>query len=263
MDKTLFDYKRIADGYAKDRPYLHPQVMEMLKKELQLQKNFNNGLDVGCGTGLSTKALKMICDHVTGLDVSEEMIKIAKAVYSSSEYTFYQSKAEEAKGEFNTYDIITVAGVINWIDEKLFLNRLNDILINNGILLIYDFWISDKMIGISAYNEWWNKQYLKLFPRPTRKENVWKSEDVESYNFKLLNQVNYTRTYDMDKNTFVRFMLTQSNVIAKVEKEGKSLNEVRKWFEQSLIPVFNNKKQTLIFEGYNWYLQLIKSKKST
>ena len=30
-----------------------------------------NGLDVGCGTGLSAKALKLICDKVTETDISE------------------------------------------------------------------------------------------------------------------------------------------------------------------------------------------------
>lgn len=63
MNSKSFDYKRIAEGYAKDRPYLHGQVIERLKRDLQINGNFANGLDVGCGAGLSTKALRSICGH--------------------------------------------------------------------------------------------------------------------------------------------------------------------------------------------------------
>lgn len=53
MHKLSFDYKRIAEGYAKDRPFLHGQVMERLTK--RLHRHYENGLDVGCGAGLSAK----------------------------------------------------------------------------------------------------------------------------------------------------------------------------------------------------------------
>lgn len=72
MNNKAFNYKRIAVGY-KDRPFLHKHVMEQLQRDMS-SANFHNGLDVGCGAGLSTKALKLICDKVTGTDISEEMI---------------------------------------------------------------------------------------------------------------------------------------------------------------------------------------------
>ena len=67
MDNKAFDSKRIAMGYAK-RPWLHENVIARLKKDCNLDLNyrFKNGLDVGCGAGLSTKALRLVCDKVTG-----------------------------------------------------------------------------------------------------------------------------------------------------------------------------------------------------
>ncbi|SFU99260.1 hypothetical protein [Butyrivibrio sp. INlla21] len=57
MDNKAFDSRRIAEGYAK-RPWLHKSVMDMLWKDLGLADDhrFKNGLDVGCGAGLSTMA---------------------------------------------------------------------------------------------------------------------------------------------------------------------------------------------------------------
>ena len=72
MDNKSFDSKRIALGYAK-RPWLHKSVIEQLRTDCNLggDYRFRNGLDVGCGAGLSTKALKLICDKVTGTDIKD------------------------------------------------------------------------------------------------------------------------------------------------------------------------------------------------
>ena len=63
MNNKSFDSQRIAEGYAK-RPWLHKSVMEQIKADCKVDGTFKRGLDVGCGAGLSTKALKLICDKV-------------------------------------------------------------------------------------------------------------------------------------------------------------------------------------------------------
>lgn len=65
ISTVSFDYGRIAQGYAKDTPFLHGQVMERLTNKMK--KRYQNGLDVGCGAGLSTKALRQICDKAAGV----------------------------------------------------------------------------------------------------------------------------------------------------------------------------------------------------
>lgn len=46
---------------------------------------FSHGLDVGCGAGLSKKALKQVCKKVTGTDISEEMIAMCHLLYPEVE----------------------------------------------------------------------------------------------------------------------------------------------------------------------------------
>ena len=107
MDKITFDEKRIAEGYV-NRPWLHKKVIERFVSDCEVTSNFRNGLDVGCGAGLSTKALHLICDRVTGTDISEQMIQVCKEEYKDNKaYTFYRAKAEKTKEPAEKYDIVT------------------------------------------------------------------------------------------------------------------------------------------------------------
>lgn len=255
MNQKSFDDKRIASGYAKDRPFLHSRVMELLKKDMNIQENFAKGLDVGCGAGLSSKALKMICDRVTGTDISGEMIDVASALYQNPPYDFFQSSAEEIKAPKDTFDIVTAAGVIGWVEEEKFLSNLSKIMKNNGVLIIYDFWITDKMRKNSDYTNWWHQSYLKEFPKPPRKENIWTQGMTAPYGFEIKKQKDCIFEYEFDMESFIRFMMLQSNVNVQIEEKGRAPENIRKWFEQTLSSIFKGERKKLIFEGYYWWLQ--------
>ena len=68
-------------------------------------------------------------------------------------------------------------------------------------------------------------------------------------------QTRYELTYDFSLDEFIDFMMIQSNVNEKIERGIMSVEEVRCWMKSSLEPIFNDKKRTLIFEGYNWYIR--------
>jgi Methylase involved in ubiquinone/menaquinone biosynthesis len=255
MDSRDFDFQRVAQGYKK-RPFLHKQVIERFRKEVSGQ-TFSHGLDVGCGAGLSSKALKLICSHVTGADISPEMIRVAGEVCEDAQgYDFIVSKAEEIPAAAEKYDIVTAAGVIQWVEREDFLQNLRNIMKEQGYVLIYDFCISDRMKGAgnTEYAAWWSEHYLKEFPKPYRNEHVWTKEEVEPCGFSMLRQVQYEMEYVFDMHSFIEFMMIQSNVNVKIEKGKWDAGEVREWFVQSLGPVFKGEKQTLMFTGYSWCL---------
>ena len=111
MNNISFNSKRISEGYL-NRPWLHRDIIEIIKRDLNITTSYQSGLDIGCGAGLSTKALKLICEKVTGTDISSEMINICKETYDDKLFNFYVAKAEETKIPEERYDIITAAGVI-------------------------------------------------------------------------------------------------------------------------------------------------------
>lgn len=254
FDNKSFDDKRIAQGY-KERPFLHKQVIARFQRDIT-DKAFSNGLDVGCGAGLSSQALRGICDFVTGADISAEMINAAKETYGRAQgYDFIVSKAEEIPALGKQYDIATAAGVISWVERAPFLQNLKRLMCAQGYVLIYDFCISDRMKDSREYSLWWHDAYLKEFPKPLRNESVWTGEDVEPYGFSMLEQVQYEMEYEFDMDSFIKFMLIQSNVNARLKAGERELEEVHKWFSQSLAPIFGEERKTLIFTGYSWYMR--------
>jgi len=255
MDNKSFDSKRIAEGYAK-RPWLHKIVMEQIKKDCEVNHEFKNGLDVGCGAGLSTRALKLLCDKVTGTDISEAMIAVCKELYKDSAYSFYAASAEETKIPCEPYDIVTAAGVINWVDKERFLKNLQGVMVHGGLLVIYDFWITDQMVDGEAYTRWYQEEYLRNFPKPPRKEDTWSQQDLGD-DFVMKKQVPHQMSYEFDLNSFIDFMMIQSNVNAQIEEGKNTESEVREWMKRTLQPIFGESKRQLIFEGYNCYIEKI------
>lgn len=249
MDNTLFDSKRIANGYANDRPWLHQSVIEQIKAEFVSKIPFQNGLDVGCGAGLSTRALKLICNKVTGTDISEEMIHICKVHYDTPEFSFYAAKAEETEMPQTPYDIVTAAGVIDWVNKDQFLENMQLVMSENAPLILYDFWISDKMSGNPAYTDWYQKQYLANFPKPPRNKTVWEQKDIPKI-FTFVKQSICQMQHDFDQSSFIRFMMTQTNINSKIESECRTEKDILGWMQETLNPIFQGRRQTLIFDGY-------------
>lgn len=250
----LFDGKRIARGYASDRPMLHKQAIERLTSDLKITEAFHNGLDVGCGAGLSARALKLICGSVTGTDISKEMIQLCIENHDVSEYTFYVAKAEKTRIPETPYDIVTAAGVINWVDRDAFLENMKLVMAPGALLVVYDFWISDKMVGNDAYTEWFHKFYLTEFPKPPRNEEVWRQSDLPE-EFLIKDQVTYQIRHEFGLDAFIRFIMTQSNVNLQIQQGKRTENEIYRAMKRTLSPIFSETGQTLIFDAYSWYIE--------
>lgn len=245
----LFDGKRIASGYANDRPWLHKSVMEQLKTEFGNKIPFENGLDVGCGAGLSTKALKLICSKVTGTDISKEMVELCKLQYADEGFTFYAAKAEKTRIPQIPYDIVTAAGVVDWVDKDKFLENMKLVMAENAPLIIYDFWISDKMLENPEYTDWFQNRYLVKFPKPPRNETRWEQKDIP-ISFTFDKQILCQMQHEFDTESFIRFMMTQTNISSKIESGCMTEEEVHNWMHETLDSIFREKRKTLIFDGY-------------
>ncbi len=260
MNSYSFDSARIAAGYAK-RPWLHKNAIERAVRDCGITGMFHNGLDVGCGAGLSAKALRLICERVTGTDISEAMIQVCWALYQEESYRFCAAKAEETPVPPEPYDIVTAAGVVNWVERDKFLTRMAEVMRKNGLLLVYDFWITDRITGESArgangsrYTNWYRNEYLRRFPKPKRDEKVWTQEDLGTY-FDMEKQTIYETAYPFGQEGFIDFMMIQSNVNEAVESGGADEREIREWMRFTLAPIFETGGIEAVFEGYNWYLR--------
>ena len=65
-------------------------------------------------------------------------------------------------------------------------------------------------------------------------------------------------SYEFDLQSFVDFMMIQSNVNVQIANDKKAEEDVRKWMEETLQPIFAGNRKTLIFEGCSWYITHLK-----
>ncbi|MCF6408558.1 class I SAM-dependent DNA methyltransferase [Pseudalkalibacillus salsuginis] len=109
-------------------------------------ESFSNGhthslLDIGCGTGEISTRLAKIGYHVTGIDLSEEMLAVArrKAEQNGLEIPFYQQDMRDLNG-FTHQDIAVIfCDSLNYLrtpeDVKTTFHSVYKSLRNDGLLL--------------------------------------------------------------------------------------------------------------------------------
>jgi len=250
---NYFDTKNIADRYEKGRPYFHIDTILSIKNYLALTTKLDKALDVGCGTGLSTKALLEIAKHIHATDISTEMLRNA---YKHENITYIKAKAEEQLFPPDSFDMITVSSGIHWFDIDRFLEEANRVLRPGKWLVIYDSFYNGEMLGAERFNEWYQVVYCKKFPPPPRNNNyIWSNEHLRDKNLLFVAEEQCKYKTSLTMNQFVLYLTTQSNITAQVEQGSTCYSEIEKWLYNELKPFFTTEKRTFIFEGWIKYLQ--------
>jgi ubiquinone/menaquinone biosynthesis C-methylase UbiE len=119
--------------YAAYRPPLHNIILE---KIFPLPGKRQNGLDIGCGTGLSCQALVRYCNQVIGIDPSMAMLRKAETQQAIS---YLNAHGEQIPLTGNSVDVVTMAGSLNYLDRKLLIAELGRICRSDAVIAIYDF----------------------------------------------------------------------------------------------------------------------------
>ena len=123
---------QIARHYAAYRPPLHKMILDdALNGQL-----FETGLDVGCGTGCSTFALKKYCDYVVGIDSSIEMLQQAP---NQPAVHYLNASGEKIPILDNSIDVVTIAGSLSYMDRELLVKEINRICRQDAEIIVYDF----------------------------------------------------------------------------------------------------------------------------
>ena len=115
-------------------------------------------LDLACGTGDLTKALSNKGCHVTGLDISSEMMAIGreKCRYLSPKPNFVFGSAEQIPFPDATFDAVTIAfGLRNFDHRARCLAEIRRVLKPGGQLAVLEFAV--------PRNRHWKKIYLFYF----------------------------------------------------------------------------------------------------
>jgi ubiquinone/menaquinone biosynthesis C-methylase UbiE len=105
-------YDEIAKGYDELHKEEQEKKLKIVKQYIKPKKN-ETLLDIGCGTGISSD---FDC-KVTGIDPSEELLKIAKKNHPKAK--FIQTEAEHLPFPNKSFDyVISLTAAQNFTDLK-------------------------------------------------------------------------------------------------------------------------------------------------
>ena len=249
---SFFIYKSVAERYAKHRPYFHPLVIEKIRAYLQLGGPVHFAVDVGCGSGHSTVALKEIADLVAGLDISKDMLDVAER---KSDIYYVQATAERLAINSNSADLITTSMAYHWFNQQQFFAETKRILKAGAWLVIFNHGFRGQMKENLEFEQWFLNVYEEHYPSPPRNAEPMTSETAKRYGFTFPSQEEIQNDVVFTVEELAAYLITQSNVIARTEHGEETVEEVYDWLIKQTRPFFKSERATFPFSGLIWYLQ--------
>lgn len=132
--KSAQGYDLYADSYEKDYEYLNSFENDVLYKFLGNLKD-KEVLDVGCGTGRLIKFMSERGAQVSGTDVSEGMLEIARKNFP--DLSFVKAEAENLPYEDNSFDLVVAAFVIVHLKNlDKFFEEVYRVLKDGGVFIL-------------------------------------------------------------------------------------------------------------------------------
>mgnify|MGYP006159501489 CR=1 FL=1 len=113
----------------------------------RVPRNCDNALEVGCGTGTFARQLAARCRQVIGLDLSSEMIRVARSRSSQFDNVDFQL-ADAMTWTFpqSNFDFICSIATLHHLDPRELLMKMKDALKPRGVLVVLDLVQSNGLV---------------------------------------------------------------------------------------------------------------------
>jgi len=113
MGQKLGNFGSLVDHYERARRAYPKEVFTLLKTYLPKDPRI---LDLGCGTGISTRQLNSL-GKVVGCDPDPIMLCSARE-HEMGDITYVRGSAEELPFKDATFDVITAFASFHWFSNK-------------------------------------------------------------------------------------------------------------------------------------------------
>jgi len=149
MNKSENFWNKASKNYDKTEErfeYIHKKARENTKKHL---KDSHIVMDYGCGTGTAACEFSSLVKEMQGIDISSEMIRIAKekAVVSKIEnVSFEKADLFEDKFKDESFDVILAFNMLHTVSNpQNIVHRINDLLKPDGLFISITPCLGQKM----------------------------------------------------------------------------------------------------------------------
>jgi SAM-dependent methyltransferase len=192
------------------------------------------GLDVGCGTGLSARALRRLTDAVVGTDVSLPMLRHARPAEG---VTYVTARAEAISARDAAFDVASIGCAFHWCDAERPFAESSRVLRPGGWLLIFDCGLqgfsdgSREPVDRLAASHWSTLPPCPRHPYLDPRRSVpaplaWHASSTA------------TATVRMSAHELVDFVCTQATTLAAAASGHASMAALRERAAACLAPAF-------------------------
>jgi ubiquinone/menaquinone biosynthesis C-methylase UbiE len=150
--KKVQYWSKFANTIGEDQKYMAGGTAQQLVMErLSRESGLGELIELGCGTGLYTKALAPNASHVMATDLSDEMLAVAKKQLKDlRNITVEKADCEKTDFPGGKFDSVFMANLIHIIETPpTTLQEAYRILKDGGLLLIMDF----TMYGVKPFEK--------------------------------------------------------------------------------------------------------------
>jgi ubiquinone/menaquinone biosynthesis C-methylase UbiE len=249
MNAPPSQFGRIAKEYEKGRRAYDFNAMEYVCALIRKASNKDHPLvlDLGCGTGISTRQLYQNRIQVVGCDKDEKMIDVARKHDSSIVYTVGDSQDLRFCKDY--FDAVTAFGAFHWFTDVESIVNIQHVTKRRGIFAVINK--NDTGDFRQIFDESLNDaigfvpRHAKLNYNPVKSLRERLFADVKEATFDGFEM------YDLDEVLMLCQSLNAWNSVPE-GKRRKVLDELRKNFSARLRSEFYTRTiETVVVSGVN------------
>jgi SAM-dependent methyltransferase len=236
---SLFASPEMALAYAEARPPLHSR---MVAEALEGVPPAAWALDLGSGSGLSTRALLPFAARVIGIEPVEEMVEVARGLVP--EAAFQVGNVEELPFDDGACPLMAAAGSLNYCKVASGFAEIRRVLEPGALLLVYDF-----SVGLAPRLEEWFAEFRERYPSPPAESRTEMDPESLRRYMPLMRSREGDWKLRTDAAFYLRYMLSETNVSLAVA-QGEPLEAIREWCRPGIEAAFAGGELDLAFPGY-------------
>ena len=138
LSDSGYSHTGFAQGFDTNRPSPPDVLLDILCLEAQVERP-KLVVDLGSGTGLSTRAWAERADDVVGVEASPEMCEQAERATAADNVRFVQAYAQATGLPDGAADIVTCSQSFHWMEPTTTLAEAARILRPGGVFAAYDY----------------------------------------------------------------------------------------------------------------------------
>jgi SAM-dependent methyltransferase len=148
----------VGARYAAGRPYVHDAVVRAIEQDV---RGIDCALDLGAGTGLSSRALLRCASRVIAVDPAPEMLA---AAFRHRSVAYVCAVAERLPLADGCCDLVSIGSAFHWCEPGALVDELDRVTRDRAWLLVYDL----EFAGFeesTQFIHWIRSDYWRRLPR--------------------------------------------------------------------------------------------------